>query len=72
MQWGKGQGKSPNPPCGVLLFRYGYSDAALVGDGSLAIAFQRTFDPPDHGIEGGGYDVGLALVQLQPLPTAGV
>ena len=56
----------------VLLFRYGYSDAALVGDGSLAIAFQRTFDPPDHGIEGGGYDVGLALVQLQPLPTAGV
>ena len=33
-------------------------------DGNLVVAFQRTFDPPDQGIEGGGYDVGLALVAL--------
>ena len=40
----------------------GYSDAVLLRDGTLAIAFQKTFDPPVRSIEGGGYDLALALV----------
>ena len=42
----------------------GYSDAHLLHDGRLAIAYQRTFDPPVHSIEGGGYDIAVALVDL--------
>ena len=43
---------------------YGYSDALVLRDGIVAIAFQRTFDPPTlPSIEGGGYDVGLAIVK---------
>ena len=44
------------PPAG-----YGYSDAHVLRDGSVAMAFQRTFDPPVPSIEGGGYDIGLAI-----------
>ena len=49
----------------------GYSDAIVLPDPDdpnarvLAMAFQRTFHPPNHGIEGGGYDIGLALLQLK-------
>ena len=49
----------------------GYSDAiVLPADPAnsqarvLAMAFQRTFHPPQHGIEGGGYDIALALMPL--------
>ena len=45
---------------------YGYSDVHVLKDGSVAIAFQRTFNPPVSGIEGGGYDVGLAIVTHDP------
>ena len=45
-----------SPPAG-----YGYSDAHILRDGSVAMAFQRTFDPPVPSIEGGGYDIGLAI-----------
>ena len=44
------------PPAG-----YGYADAHILRDGSVAMAFQRTFDPPVPSIEGGGYDIGLAI-----------
>ena len=44
------------PPAGS-----GYSDAHVLRDGSVAMAFQRTFDPPVPSIEGGGYDIGLAI-----------
>eukprot|EP01052_Picozoa_sp_SAG31_P040439 SAG31_NODE_5856_length_2291_cov_10.778285_1_plen_187_part_00 len=40
---------------------YGYGDAHVLRDGTVALAFQRTFDPPSPSIEGGGYDIGLAL-----------
>jgi len=43
----------------------GYSDAHLMPDGSLLVAFQRTFDPPVPSIEGGGYD--LALARIPPM-----
>jgi hypothetical protein len=42
---------------------YGYSDAHVLRDGSIAVAFQRTFDPPVGSIEGGGYDIGLAIIK---------
>ena len=49
----------------------GYSDAiVLPADPAssqarvLAMACQRTFHPPQHGIEGGGYDIALALMPL--------
>merc|ERR1711862_1053939 len=45
----------------------GYSDAHVLPDGDakvLAMVFQKTFDPPVKAIEGGGYDVGLALMAL--------
>ena len=46
----------------------GYSDATVVPDGQggrvLLMAFQKTFDPPVPGIEGGGYDVGVARLPL--------
>ena len=38
-------------------------DAQVLRDGTVAMAFQKTFDPPVSGIEGGGYDVGLALIK---------
>ena len=31
---------------GVATMGYGYSDAQVLRDGSVAIAFQKTFDPP--------------------------
>ena len=40
----------------------GYSDAHLLHDGTLAIAYQKTFYPPAPGIEGGGYDIGFAKI----------
>ena len=49
----------------------GYSDAIVLPDPEdpnsrvLAMAFQETFHPPQHGIEGGGYDIGLALLPLK-------
>ena len=46
----------------------GYSDAHLLQDGSLVVAFQRTFDPPVPGIEGGGYDLALASMATTSLP----
>jgi hypothetical protein len=42
---------------------YGYSDAHVLRDGSVAVAFQRTFEPPVKSIEGGGYDIGLAIIK---------
>ena len=48
----------------------GYSDAIVVpdpaapGGETLLMAFQKTFTPPVAGIEGGGYDVGLARLPL--------
>ena len=44
---------------------YGYSDATVLRDGNIAVAFQRTFDPPVKGIEGGGYDIGLTIIKPQ-------
>jgi|EP01046_Picozoa_sp_COSAG06_P024781 hypothetical protein len=38
-------------------------DAQVLRDGTVAMAFQKTFDPPVPGVEGGGYDVGLALIK---------
>ena len=43
---------------------YGYGDAHVLRDGTVALAFQRTFDPAVPNIEGGGYDIGLALVAV--------
>ena len=49
----------------------GYSDAIVLPDPDdpnarvLAMAFQKTFHPPNHGIEGGGYDIGIALLPLK-------
>eukprot|EP01052_Picozoa_sp_SAG31_P000666 SAG31_NODE_19_length_35031_cov_42.510707_17_plen_865_part_00 len=49
----------------------GYSDAIVLPDPQdrhsriLTMAFQKTFHPPRHGIEGGGYDIGLALLPLK-------
>jgi hypothetical protein len=48
----------------------GYSDAIVVADPAvpggetLLMAFQKTFTPPVLGVEGGGYDVGLARLPL--------
>jgi hypothetical protein len=48
----------------------GYSDALVVPDPQapsgrvLLMAFQKTFTPPVPGIEGGGYNVGLARLPL--------
>jgi hypothetical protein len=42
-----------------------YSDAHVLKDGSVAVAFQKTFDPPVPSIEGGGYDVGLAIFKTK-------
>merc|ERR1712190_382787 len=46
----------------------GYSDAVVASDGKggqmLVMAFQKTFDPPVPGIEGGGYDIGVARFSL--------
>ena len=74
-------GSLPRPRIGmyVCVHRYvppsaggaGYSDALVLPDGSggevLAMAFQKTFDPPVPSIEGGGYDMGLALLPLDCL-----
>ena len=47
----------------------GYSDAHVVrtGEGdkrALAMVFQKTFDPPVPGVEGGGYDMGFSLFPI--------
>jgi hypothetical protein len=42
---------------------YGYSDAHVLRDGSVAVVFQRTFDPLVKSIDGGGYDIGLAITK---------
>jgi hypothetical protein len=45
----------------------GYSDALVLHDGNesfLAMAFQKTFEPPIPSIEGGGYDMGFAVLPL--------
>lgn len=48
----------------------GYSDAHVLPDPAakngltLAMVFQKTFEPPVPSIEGGGYDMGLALLEL--------
>eukprot|EP01051_Picozoa_sp_SAG22_P029204 SAG22_NODE_10704_length_520_cov_0.921615_2_plen_49_part_01 len=41
----------------ILQTGYGYGDAHVLRDGSVVVAFQKTFDPPVPSIEGGGYDV---------------
>jgi len=46
----------------------GYSDMHVLNNGTgtvLAIAFQKTFDPPVPAIEGGGYSIGLILMPLE-------
>ena len=40
----------------------GYSDAHLLEDGTLGVVYQKTFDPPVRSIEGGGYDLALAII----------
>ena len=47
----------------IVVFRIYVGDAQVLRDGTVAMAFQKTFDPPVSGIEGGGYDVGLALIK---------
>ena len=48
----------------------GYSDAHVLSDPAapngltLAMVFQKTFEPPVPSIEGGGYNMGLALLEL--------
>lgn len=45
----------------------GYSDAVVMPDGdghSLAMAFQKTWEPTDPNVEGGGYDMGMARLPL--------
>ena len=43
---------------------YGYSDIHLLPDGTVSVVYQRTFNPYDHGIEGGGYDLAVASITL--------
>ena len=38
---------------------YGYSDAHVLRDGSFAVGFHT----PIKSIEGGGYDIGLAIIK---------
>ena len=47
----------------IVVFCMYVGDAQVLRDGTVAMAFQKTFDPPVSGIEGGGYDVGLALIK---------
>jgi hypothetical protein len=35
------------------------------GNAFLAMAFQKTFEPPVPSIEGGGYDMGFAILPLK-------
>ena len=48
----------------------GYSDSIVVPDPSspsgatLLMGFQKTFEPPVPGVEGGGYDMAVALLPL--------
>lgn len=48
----------------------GYSDSHVVPDASspsgatLLMGFQKTFQPPVPGVEGGGYDMAVALLPL--------
>ena len=46
----------------------GYSDAHVIpgpnGSLVLGMAFQRTFDPPNPSIEGGGYNIGFATIPI--------
>ena len=34
-----------------------------LADGSIVVAYQKTFDPPVRSIEGGGYDIGFARIE---------
>ena len=40
----------------------GYSDAHLLADHTLGVVYQKTFEPPVPSIEGGGYDLALAVI----------
>ena len=46
----------------------GYSDINVLrkpgGGKALGVAFQKTFEPPDKNIEGGGYNMGFAVLDL--------
>ena len=48
----------------------GYSDAHVVPDPTspnghtLLMGFQKTFEPPVVGVEGGGYDMAVARLPL--------
>jgi hypothetical protein len=48
----------------------GYSDSIVVpnssapGGATLVMGFQKTFEPPVPGVEGGGYDMAVALLPL--------
>ena len=48
----------------------GYSDSIVIPDSSapggatLLMGFQKTFEPPVAGVEGGGYDMAVALLPL--------
>ena len=43
----------------------GYSDIHVLPGGWLGVAFQKTFDPPDPHIEGGGYNLGFARLKVR-------
>jgi hypothetical protein len=57
------QRKTHENKCHRRVFRMYVGDAQVLRDGTVAMAFQKTFDPPVPGVEGGGYDVGLALIK---------
>ena len=44
---------------------YGYSDIQLLSDGSVGIAYQKTFNPYVGTIEGGGYDLAFAQIRTE-------
>ena len=64
----------PGPPgsgrSGARFGGAGYSDSIVVPDPSapggatLLMGFQKTFEPPVAGVEGGGYDMAIALLPL--------
>ena len=63
-------GETWSPGMEVYGLGAGYSDAHVVPDAqapggrSLLMAFQKTFEPPDKNIEGGGYNMGFAVLDL--------
>ena len=48
----------------ALTARVAMNGTPLLQRYTLAMAFQKTFEPPVPSVEGGGYDMGLALLPL--------